>query len=184
MDSCLEKIATGSECFLGAAFEGISRVKEEKKEPSWKPGREVWSSNSFPVTQRPRGKGFILSLPVWGLALTLGRSWPSALILDTIYNFFNCIILGKSLFFSSYSFFFLRSNQSVDGFSCLTRFQLQGSRLTCGFETKSVNKKIKSKICSLLQVLNVHTSAYIFHLLKYIDVLCVFTHCGLWLLLQ
>lgn len=39
----------------------------------------------------------------------------------------------------------------------------------------------KRKISSLLQVLNVHT-VFIFHLLMYVDVHCVFTHCGLWLL--
>lgn len=134
------------------------------KEQTWKlrGGQKlrVVSSDEGP---KAGGKGFILISPVnlWGLTLTWGRSWPSDILLDTLSNFCNFNILGKS-FFSSFV-----EHPQCWCLSCLTRSELQGSRLT--FKTKSANRKTKikkkevkkrSKLSSLLQVLNVHTSVH------------------------
>lgn len=116
-----------------------------------------------------------------GLTLTLVRNWSSAILLDTLYNFFN----NLWIYFSCFVFFGTTKVLRVELFDPPSEI-FKGRDLTCGFKTKSANeeKEEKKEFSSLLQVLNVKMQMSIFHLLLYVGVHCVFTHCGLWLLLQ
>lgn len=114
MDSCLAKWATGFKLFNFRSsvqdFKSDFCSQKGDKRANLETQRRTKAETSF-QWRRPRGKGFILISPVnlWGLTLTWGRSWPSAILLDTLYNFCNFNILGKKFFF-----FLLWSTHSVD----------------------------------------------------------------------
>lgn len=108
MDSWPAKRTAGSKLLnFGAAFQGISRVtfaarkgKKKMERANLETQRRTNAKTSFNVTQRPRGKGFILTSPVnlQGFTLRAGGSRASAVKPDTLSNFCSFNVLGKRCF--------------------------------------------------------------------------------------
>lgn len=113
--------------------------KKKRERANLESQRRTKAKTSFNVTQKPRGKGFILTPPVnlQGFALTLGRSRSSAVSPETLSNFCSFNALGKKVFFVE--------RPKRWQWSRSTPSELQGSRLTCGFKTKSANGEKKRK---------------------------------------